>query len=153
MPRQKLDGDPEDALRVLEGVMRSNLKKGENKIKVRMVRKTKWKNTKCKVAVYRSCSLPWSVSLQLLIRVEGGNGGRHSPYFRLLNAAFAGHIATQYKQPSLEEGVDFFSHQCKHNINIEDSRKWVKKSSVSSIFVMVKVLACLWTGPRGSPRP
>lgn len=56
----------------------------------------------------------------------GRERGRHSPYFRLLNAAFAGHIATQYKQPSLEEGVDFCSHQCKHNINIEDSRKWVK---------------------------
>lgn len=42
------------------------------------------------------------------------------------DAASAGHTATRYKQPGREWGPDSCSHQCKHNINIEDSRKWVK---------------------------
>lgn len=62
---------------------------------------------------------------ELRARVGGGQG-RDSRNFRLLNAASAGHPATQYKQPGREEGPDSCSHQCKHNINIDDSRKQVK---------------------------
>jgi hypothetical protein len=46
--------------------------------------------------------------------------GRNSLYFRLLNAAFTGHMATQYRQPNRRQGNNSCSHQCKHNLNSEE---------------------------------